>query len=176
MAGSSLAVIREPRRGQAVFMAQWPEEPPSGSQSVRSSVETGNDRGAKGRRQVAAQGTGTATQNRRQWRQRLGKSASTAPREGRLARRVRAERRWPRLTVGESADRRGRCIVGRCPWRRHRAGCGPSYDYAPTDWRAGCGRSVRPVRREGVGSIPGLYLYRAGRIVSHRPPPRDEKR
>jgi hypothetical protein len=48
MVGSSLAVTRETRRGQAVFMAGWPEEPPDGSQSVRSSVEAGNDRGAKG--------------------------------------------------------------------------------------------------------------------------------
>ncbi len=55
MAGSSLAVIREIRRGQAVFMAGWPEEPPGGSQSVRSSDEAGNDRGAKGRRKVDAQ-------------------------------------------------------------------------------------------------------------------------
>jgi hypothetical protein len=112
-------------------------------------------------RKVAVQGLGTAIPNRRQWRQRLDKSAPTAPHEGRLARRVRAERRWPQLTAGESADRRGLRSVGRCPWRRHRAGCGPSYDYAPTDWRAGCGRSARPVRREGRGSIPGPYLYPA---------------
>ena len=170
MVGSSPAVTRETRRGQAVFMAGWPEAPPDGSQSVRSSDEAGNDRGAKGRRKVAAQGTGTATQNRRQWRQRLNKSAPTAPREGRLARRVRAERRWPQLTAGESADRRGLRSVGRCPWRRHTTGCGPSYDYAPTDWRAGCGRSARPVRREGLGSIPGPYLYR-GRGVSAEPEP-----
>jgi hypothetical protein len=37
MAGSPLAVIRETRRGQAEFMAATPEEPPGGSQSVRSS-------------------------------------------------------------------------------------------------------------------------------------------
>jgi hypothetical protein len=55
MAGRSPAVIRETRRDQAVFMARWPEEPPGGSQSVRSSVEAGNDRGAKGRRKVDAQ-------------------------------------------------------------------------------------------------------------------------
>jgi hypothetical protein len=48
MAGSRPAIIRETRRGQAVFMAKSPEEPPGGSQSVRSSDETGNDRGAKG--------------------------------------------------------------------------------------------------------------------------------
>ena len=46
--------IRETRRGQ---WSSWqgPEEPPGGSQSVRSSVEAGNDRGAKGRRKVDAQ-------------------------------------------------------------------------------------------------------------------------
>ena len=54
MAGSPRAVIRETRRGQAVFMAVWSEEPPAGSQSVRSSGEAGNDRGAKGRRKVDA--------------------------------------------------------------------------------------------------------------------------
>jgi hypothetical protein len=54
MAGSPSAIIRETRRGQAVFMAGRPEEPPGGSQSVRSSGEAGNDRGAKGRRKVEA--------------------------------------------------------------------------------------------------------------------------
>ena len=56
MAGSPSAIIRETRRGQAVFMAEkrMPEEPPGGSQSVRSSGEAGNDRGAKGRRKVDA--------------------------------------------------------------------------------------------------------------------------
>jgi hypothetical protein len=37
MAGSPFAIIRETRRGQAAFMAAAPEEPPGGSQSVRSS-------------------------------------------------------------------------------------------------------------------------------------------
>ena len=55
MAGSPPAVIRETRRGQAVFMAATPAEPPGGSQSVRSSCEAGNDRGAKGRRKVDGQ-------------------------------------------------------------------------------------------------------------------------
>jgi hypothetical protein len=54
MVGSPLEVIREARRGQAEFMAATPEEPPGGSQSVRSSDEAGNDRGAKGRRKVDA--------------------------------------------------------------------------------------------------------------------------
>ena len=40
--------------GQAVFKASAPEELPGGSQSVRSSCEAGNDRGAKGRRKVDA--------------------------------------------------------------------------------------------------------------------------
>ena len=48
MAGSPPAIIRETRRGQAVLRAATPAEPPGGSQSVRSSEETGNDRGAKG--------------------------------------------------------------------------------------------------------------------------------
>ena len=54
MVGRLPAIIRETRRGQAVFMAERSEEPPGGSQSVRSSWETGNDRGAKGRRKVEA--------------------------------------------------------------------------------------------------------------------------
>ena len=54
MVGNPNAVIRETRRGQAEFMAAAPEEPPGGSQSVRSSAEAGNDRGAKGRRKVDA--------------------------------------------------------------------------------------------------------------------------
>jgi len=52
MVGSPSAEIRETRRGQAVFRAARSEEPPGGSQSVRSSDEAGNDRGAKGRRKV----------------------------------------------------------------------------------------------------------------------------
>jgi len=48
MAGSSSAIIRETWRGQAAFKAERSEEPPAGSQSVRSSDEAGNDRGAKG--------------------------------------------------------------------------------------------------------------------------------
>jgi hypothetical protein len=52
MVGSPIAIIRETRRGQAEFMARAPEEPPGGSQSVRSSAEASNDRGAKGRRKV----------------------------------------------------------------------------------------------------------------------------
>jgi hypothetical protein len=56
MVGSPRAEIRETRWGQAAFMAAVPEEPPGGSQSVRSSVEAGNDRGAKGHRKVDADG------------------------------------------------------------------------------------------------------------------------
>ena len=37
MVGSPSEVIRETRREKAEFMAQRPEEPPGGSQSVRSS-------------------------------------------------------------------------------------------------------------------------------------------
>ncbi len=54
MAGSPGVIIRETRRGQAECMAKLPEAPPGGSQSVRSSGEAGNDRGAKGRRKVVA--------------------------------------------------------------------------------------------------------------------------
>ena len=54
MAGSPAAIIRETRRGQAAFMGKQSVEPPGGSQSVRSSGEAGNDRGAKGRRKVEA--------------------------------------------------------------------------------------------------------------------------
>jgi hypothetical protein len=54
MVGSPPAIIRETRRGQAAFMAPRPVAPPGGSQSVRSSYEAGNDRGAKGCRKVDA--------------------------------------------------------------------------------------------------------------------------
>jgi len=54
MAGSRPEIIRETCRGKTAFMAPSPEEPPGGSQSVRSSEEAGNDRGAKGRRKVEA--------------------------------------------------------------------------------------------------------------------------
>jgi hypothetical protein len=56
MDGSLLAIIRETRRDKTVFNPEKDrgEEPPGGSQSVRSSDEAGNDRGAKGRRKVDA--------------------------------------------------------------------------------------------------------------------------
>jgi hypothetical protein len=52
MFGRVCMVIRETRGDRTVFMASVPEEPPAGSQSVRSSDEAGNDRGAKGCRKV----------------------------------------------------------------------------------------------------------------------------
>jgi hypothetical protein len=46
---------RETRWDRNGVHGRWrPEEPPGGSQSVRSSEEAGNDRGAKGRREVEA--------------------------------------------------------------------------------------------------------------------------
>jgi hypothetical protein len=105
MAGSSLAVIRETRRGQAVFKAGWPEEPPGGSQSVRSSDEAGNDRGAKGLKE-----SGCAMKPNDD-----SKSASVAatPKQvedtrapwGWVERTVWTERMLTRLTSGELADR-----------------------------------------------------------------------
>jgi len=82
MAGSLAEIIRETRRGQAEFMAERSEEPPVGSQSVRSSGEAGNDRGAKGRRKVDAWKTRTTKINRRQWRERLNKPEKPAIRGG----------------------------------------------------------------------------------------------
>ena len=53
MAGSDDAISSElPNRTGPVFMLLGAEEPDGGSQSVRSSEEAGNDRGAKGRRKV----------------------------------------------------------------------------------------------------------------------------
>ena len=53
MAGSNDEISSElPTRTGTVFMLESAEEPTEGSQSVRSSDETGNDRGAKGRRKV----------------------------------------------------------------------------------------------------------------------------
>jgi hypothetical protein len=55
MAGSGVEISSElPHRDRTVFMPQRAEEPTGGSQSVRSSEEAGNDRGAKGRRKVEA--------------------------------------------------------------------------------------------------------------------------
>ena len=56
MAGSPLAIIRETRRDKTAFIPERVrgEEPPGGSQSVRSSNEAGNDREAKGCRKVDA--------------------------------------------------------------------------------------------------------------------------
>lgn len=55
MAGSEVGLNSElPHRNRNGVHAQKAEEPTGGSQSVRSSEETGNDRGAKGRRKVEA--------------------------------------------------------------------------------------------------------------------------
>jgi len=50
--GSKHEISRETHRDRPEFMAARPEEPPDGSQSVRSSEEMGNDHGAKGRRKM----------------------------------------------------------------------------------------------------------------------------
>jgi len=55
MAGNGVEISSElPHRSRTGFMPEGAEEPTGGSQSVRSSGETGNDRGAKGRRKVEA--------------------------------------------------------------------------------------------------------------------------
>jgi len=56
MAGNGVELSSElPHRDRMAFMlALRVEEPTGGSQSVRSSREAGNDRGAKGRRKVEA--------------------------------------------------------------------------------------------------------------------------
>jgi len=46
--------IRELSGNRTVFMVARPEEPTGSSQSTHSSGETGNDRGAKGCREVKA--------------------------------------------------------------------------------------------------------------------------
>jgi len=43
-----IRTIRELSEDRTVFMARWPEESADSSQSTHSSVEAGNDRGAKG--------------------------------------------------------------------------------------------------------------------------------
>jgi hypothetical protein len=56
MAGNGVELSSElPHRDRTAFMlALRAEEPTGGSQSVHSSREAGNDRGAKGRRKVEA--------------------------------------------------------------------------------------------------------------------------
>jgi len=56
----------DPPGSKAAFMAQRPKEPPGGRQSVRSSEEAGNDRGAKGRREVDAPWNRPMKSDRRQ--------------------------------------------------------------------------------------------------------------
>ena len=92
MAGSPPAVIRETRRGQTEFMAEKPEEPPGGSQSVRSSDEAGNDRGAKG-----TQESGSMT-NRT-----TDKEPKRVP--------VRAYRRRSQPSVIGLVDTEGLCVI-----------------------------------------------------------------
>src|ERR1017187_8893363 len=49
--------------------------------------------------------------------------------------------------------------AGCCPWQQNTSGRVKSEQYDTTDWRAGCGRSASPGRREGQGSIPCPYPY-----------------
>src|ERR1035441_6859693 len=51
--------------------------------------------------------------------------------------------------------------AGCCPWQQNTSRSVQSYNYEPTDGRAGCGRSASPVRREGQGAIPCPYPYRS---------------
>src|SRR3990172_2751422 len=81
MAGSPLSRNQgAPPGASGVHGRKRPEEPPGGSQSVRSSDEVPPTRdGAKGRRKVEGQGNRTTTQNRRQWQPRLNKSKTLVP-------------------------------------------------------------------------------------------------
>jgi RNA-directed DNA polymerase len=105
MAGSPPAVIRETRRGQAEFRAERPEEPPGGSQSVRSSGEAGNDRGAKGLKESGC------VKNQNDEHQPAPVAATppqageTRARWGWVERAVWTERMLTRLTEGGSANR-----------------------------------------------------------------------
>ena len=136
MAGSPRAIIRETRQCWLGASGKQSARLAGGSQSVRSSEEAGNDRGAKGCRKVAV------------WRSERRKKRTNAS----------ARKGWPVVEFARSnwlgenrtSDRRtgGR---GEAPL---------PLDRAPTDWRAGCGRSARPVRREGA-AIRSSYPYQA---------------
>jgi hypothetical protein len=69
----------------------------------------------------------------------------------------------PPINAGRTLGLRA---VGCCPWQRNTRGRGQSYDYEPTDWRAGCGRPACPVRREGERVTPlSLPLSSYGRAA-----------
>ena len=153
-------------------MARRPKEPPGGSQSVRSSDETGNDRGAKGTQESGWPMNG----NNEQIKMTPAPVVATPQQAGEApARRdplwwvercVWSEDMWSRLALSEPVHgvwfrrwdktekmaRHGWISLKQLhDWKR------PLSSDEPTDWRAGCGRSARPVRRVGRGSIPGSY-------------------
>ena len=154
MAGSAHEVIRETRREQDGVHGPAPEEPPAGSQSVRSSDEAGNDRGAKGRRKVEVRRTD-------------GRKRPPTPVP------ARARQRWnqpsaiglddiERVTGGLGDEAKSRSLSNR----------------APTDWKAGCGRSACPVWREGERMrplplpyplLPMLLALKASNRISSKP-------
>ena len=108
MAGSRPAIIRETRRGQAVFMAKSPEEPPGGSQSVRRSEEAGNDRGAKGLKEsgcVMNQNNDSKPTAVAAAPQQAGEARTPREPWWWVERGIWTERMLTRLTSGESADR-----------------------------------------------------------------------
>ena len=117
---------------RTVFMAKWPEEPAGSSQSAHSSDETGNDRGAKGRREREAA----------QWCHE-----ALYP-----ARVLTGATRWvascyfvtPRLLRAKVGNDHGTMSI-----LEHGVVMSARSATRSLDWRAGCGSSARPVRREG---------------------------
>jgi hypothetical protein len=116
---------------------------PNGSQSVRSSDETGNDGGAKGRRKANAPSTRIRNPKRLncpQGLERAQNSHGSEPEQcarGMLAALVRG------------------VVTGACTrasLNRVRV-LSAGHESELADWRAGCGRPASPVRREGWGTL-----------------------
>jgi len=119
-------------------------------QSVRSSEEAGNDRGAKGRRNVVIAAGLDPTQKGRRSAARLCASVRR-----RVAWGQTVGGQWAAWEQVSGAERFARLV------RRFRTPCDESLSQPieTTNWKAGCGRPACPVWVGGGGVIPTSYPH-----------------
>jgi hypothetical protein len=141
-------------------------------QSVRSSEEASNDRGAKGRRKAVLGA-------------RLRPSHQGRRSAARLSASVRRRATWPRFVCWQWAARNrvsgsnGDCAAGVFPPSIREQEPEPAHR-GTADWKAGCGRSACPVW-EGGGALRAppiliqararspLHCYRSGSFILASP-------
>ncbi len=137
-------------KGTAFMVCRRSEEPyPKGDRASIVAQKRGNARGAKGGRKVEAKDSTTGTQHR-------GSAPEGSTRRRRSARWAEASRSGPSACwqpwkrESTSTNQPERSMAASADLRRERT----------TNWRAGCGKSACPVRREGRPNPSSLPLSR----------------